>query len=134
VRADVLLGVGLAALLARLLGLGRALLDEPDREEDEERELQVLRLPVLGHRLREARGRQIAAQAQRLRGLAGHLGMPGLEVVVLVPARDRLADQRGQEEGEEGEAEALLAQQAAHQWCVRPMTVKYASPVTMMVT
>src|SRR3712207_7429882 len=48
-RADLLLGVALAALLARLLGLGRAALHEPDRAEDEQRELQVLRLPVLHH-------------------------------------------------------------------------------------
>jgi hypothetical protein len=46
---DLLLLVRLAAGLVERLGLGRALLQQPDREEDVEQELQVLRLPVLGH-------------------------------------------------------------------------------------
>ena len=128
VLAHGLLLVGLAALLARLLGLGRSLLDEPDREQDEQRELQVLRLPVLGHGLREVRRGEEAGEADRLRRLVRHLGVPGLEVVVVLPARVRLAGQGGEEEREEDEAEALLAQEAPHQWCESPMTVKYARP------
>src|SRR3954468_23760436 len=47
VRADLLLLVGLGALPAERLGLRRPALHEEDRREDEQRELQVLRLPVL---------------------------------------------------------------------------------------
>ena len=100
--ADELGGVGLGALVPRHLGFRRALLDEPHREENEQRELQVLRLP----------------------GSARDLGMPRLEVVVVVPASDGLAAEGGQEEREEDEREALLAQETPHQWCVSPITVK----------
>ena len=48
-----------------------------------------------------------------------------------MPAGDGLAAEGGQEEREEDEREALLAQEAPHQWCVSPMTVKYVRPVTM---
>jgi hypothetical protein len=65
--------------------------------------------------LGEARAGEIAAEGERLRGLAGHLRVPRLEIVVVVPARVRLAGERQQEEDEEGEAETLLADEAPHQ-------------------
>jgi hypothetical protein len=57
--------------------------------------------------------------------------MPGLDVVVVLPAGVRLARDRREEQAEEDEAEALLAQESPHQWCVRPMIVKYVRPATI---
>ncbi len=45
--ADLLVLVALATALLDLLGLGRATLDQPHGQEDVDREVKVLRLPVL---------------------------------------------------------------------------------------
>ena len=63
VPADLLLLVGLRALLARLLRLRRPALDQPDGREDVEEELQVLRLPVLHDVDAERRRRHVVAPA-----------------------------------------------------------------------
>ena len=64
--ADLLVLVGLEAGLVERLGLRRAALQQPHGAEDVERELQVLRLPVLGDVGRELRGRQVAPEGDRV--------------------------------------------------------------------
>src|SRR3954452_23466248 len=95
--ADSLLLVRLAAPLAELLGLTRSLLSEPHGGQDEQRELQVLRLPVFEHLAAEIRRRHVAAirDARRL--------VCRLLVVVSPPARGRLSGQSEQEDGQESE-------------------------------
>ena len=89
----------------RLLGLRRAPLDEPHRDQREERELQVLRLPVLGPRLGEVPRREVAAEGDGLRRPAEQRRVLDLLLVVVVPAGDRLAGEGDQEEREEDEGE-----------------------------
>ena len=55
------------------------------------------------------------AEAQRLGRLSRHRRVPRLDVVVVVPARHRLAGECGEEQCEEDEAEALLAGESPHQ-------------------
>ena len=79
--------VRLRAGLVDVFRLRRATLDEPDRAEDVEEELKVLRLPVLRHVHREVGRRQIGAEGDRIE-VVGH----ALIVEVRHPG-ERLADQ-----------------------------------------
>jgi hypothetical protein len=105
--AEPLLPVALEALLAQLLRLGGAALNEPDRDEDVQRELEVLRLPVLRHRLAVRRRGDVVAEGDRRRVV---LGLVGVERVV---AGDRLAGQGEQEERQEAEREPVLVGEVA---------------------
>src|SRR4029078_5934512 len=116
-RPDALVLVRLASLVPRLLGLGRTALHEPHRQQDVERELQVLRLPVLEQRVAEARRREVPPERDRRLVVRGRL------VIEVVPAGERLAGDGEHEEAEEDEREAVLPQEAAHQWCVMPTTI-----------
>src|SRR4051794_4442391 len=123
VRADLLLLVGLGPLTAEGLGLRRAALHEEDRREDEQRELQVLRLPVLHDVDHERRGRHEAPE--RHRGvLVGEL----LVVEVAVPD-ERLRDEGREEDPEEEQRQRVLADPAPHR-ANAPITKAYASSAT----
>jgi hypothetical protein len=117
VLAHPLLLVGLAPALAELLRLGRPALEQPDRQQDEQRELQVLRLPVLHH-----------PDAELGRGDVAQEGDPGVAVAVLVLVEvglpgDRLEHQRGEEQAEEDERQSVVPDERAHaQLCIRPIT------------
>jgi hypothetical protein len=116
--------VGLRADLRGVLRLGRPALHQPDREEDVEEELQVLRLPVLHDVHGERRGRQVLEERHRLGADRDLL------VVVLRQPGDRLPDEREQEQAAEHQAEAVVAQGAAHRVHRprNPISVKYAKP------
>src|SRR5215211_3248825 len=77
------------------LRLVRAALNEPDRRDDEEHELEELGLPVLEERLPVIRGGDVAAP------------------------RDRLAERRREEDREEEQREAVVPEEALHR-CRRP--------------
>jgi hypothetical protein len=66
-------------------------LEQPDGADDVERELQVLRLPVLEHVDAEARRSHITPQADRITVMGG---LVGVEVGV---ADERLHDERAEE-------------------------------------
>ena len=97
VPADLLVRVGPAAFLAELLRLGRAALQQPDREQDEERELEVLGLPVLEHRRGELGGHHVAAERHV------RIPVPGLVLVEVRVAGHRLQHDREQEQDQERE-------------------------------
>src|SRR3954447_19020128 len=125
VLAEELVLVAALAGLAGLLRLGRAALNEPHGAEDVERELEELGLPVLHHRLPELRARDVAAERDG-RLLVGH----GV-VVELVVAGDRLRRHGREEDRQEDDRKRVEREEAAHglaQWCVRPITEKYAIP------
>src|SRR5918992_1143760 len=106
---DLLFRIRLAADVFRSLGLVRAALNQPDGGHDEEHELEVFRLPVLEHRLPEVGREDVAHVRDGLRSM--------LQLVLVERAlpRDRLTDERGQEEDEEKERERLVAQPERHQ-------------------
>ena len=103
VLADALVLVGFEADLVGFLGLGRSALDQPDGAEDEQRELQVLGLPVLEHVDAELGRAHIAPQRDRV-AVVGELD----RVEVGVPD-ERLRDQRAEKERAESEAEPVRA-------------------------
>jgi hypothetical protein len=115
--SDLLVLVRFAPALIELLRLRRAALKEPHREQEEERELEVLRLPVLHHVDAELGRHDVARQR--------HLGIAvadRLFVEVRVP-RDGLAHQGGEEQQQEDDREAVLLEEAAHQLCMNPIAV-----------
>jgi hypothetical protein len=87
------------------------LLHEPHARQDEDRELQVLRLPVLHHRPAERRRRHVAPQRQRLRLLVEQFGVGDLLVVVERVARDRLGHEQNEEQHEEEQGQPVVAQE-----------------------
>src|SRR4051812_23343553 len=89
---DLLLLLGLEAGLVQPLGLRRPALKQPYGRKHEQDELQVLRLPVLHHRLPEVRGSQIAAERDSLLAV--------LQLIVVerrMPGNGR-SDERGEED------------------------------------
>ncbi len=127
VAAELLPVLGLDPGSVERLRLGRAALQEPDGGEDEERELEVLGLPVLEHRLPEARRDEVA-------GVRDGLGAVECGVLVVGPmAGDRLRDQRAGEEGEEDERERVVAEPAHQRWA-SPTTVYRAMPAAITTT
>ena len=90
-------------LLAGRLRLRRAPLDEPDRADDVERELQELGLPVLRRLDGEARGGQELGEGH------GRLAVLALLVVVEVLPRDGLAGERREEQDEEHQRQRVVA-------------------------
>src|SRR4051812_33469843 len=114
VATDPLLLIALRALLAGLLGLRRSALDEPDRDEDEQGELEVLGLPVLHHGLAEGGRSQVVAEPDRGRVVLDLVLVEGVE------PRDRLAHQRGQEQEQEAQGEPIVRGESpdprAHWW------------------
>jgi hypothetical protein len=115
--AEQLFLVRFDAALVDVLGLGGALLDQPDGQHDVEQELQVFRLPVLGHVHGEVRGGDVLSEADLLEAL-GHLlivevGQPG----------EGLADERGQEEQPEGDAQAVGNHGVAFHRASTPMVI-----------
>src|SRR5215207_11290814 len=98
------------------LRLVRAALDEPDRRDDEEHELEELRLPVLEERLPVVRRGDVAAPRDRLAAV--------LELLLVVRGApcDRLAERRREEEREEEQREAVVAERALHR-CRRPTAI-----------
>jgi hypothetical protein len=113
--ADLRILVRLRPRILDLLGLGRPSLHEPDRREDDQRELEELGLPVLHHVPAEVGRDEVAAVRDRLRVVRTLL------VVVGEEAGDRLPDERQEEDREEEERQALLEQPTAHQWWIAPM-------------
>ena len=105
-RARVLVDV-LGALQA--LGLGGALLAQDGRQDDVGAHLQELALPVLEHRLDEVAGAQVPDVAD------GGAAVVLLPVVVVAPAGHALPDQHDPEDGEHGQGQPVLPQQASHQ-------------------
>jgi hypothetical protein len=83
-------------------------LQQPHRQQDEERELEVLRLPVLHHGDGERRGEDVAPEAD----LRLHVAV--LLVVEGGVARHRLEHERDRKERQEDDRETVLAQEAAH--------------------
>ena len=112
VLADLLLVVRLAAGLVELLRLRGAALQQPDRPEDEQRELQVLRLPVLHHGLTEVRRGQIAAERDRVGLLVRELRVGDRVVVELVVAGDRLKCERDEKQHPEPDRQAVVLEEA----------------------
>jgi hypothetical protein len=92
-----LLRVRFLSRVLRTLGLVGASLDQPDRGEDEEGELQVLGLPVLHDGLAEVRRDDVAGIGDR------RLAVGPLLVVERPVARDGLAEERRGEEDPEDE-------------------------------
>ncbi len=100
---------GVQARILRSLRLVRPPLDEPDRRDGEQRELQELRLPVLEHRPCEVRGDEVAAPGQGLLPVLGALG------VHRPLPHERLAGDRDEKERPEEHGEAVVSQKASHQ-------------------
>jgi hypothetical protein len=125
VLADLLLLVGLRPDLLRLLGLRGPELDQPDGREDVEEELQVLRLPVL-HDIDGEGGRgDEPQQGDLLQALGETLVVEGGH------AGEGLADEAGEEQPAEGEAQPVVEQESSHSGHrpSRPMTTQYTIPV-----
>ena len=89
--------------MAGLLGFGRAVLHEPDGGEDEEEELEVLGLPVLGDIDDEVR------RGHELGPGHHHGAVRKLFLIEGDEPRDRLAEEGDDEEGCEEDAERVLA-------------------------
>src|SRR5215210_3256037 len=123
--ADLLLLVGLRALVAGLLGLRRAALHQPDGQQDVQRELQILRLPVLEDGVAEARRHDVAAQRDRRLVVGRRL------VVEVLPAGHRLTGEGEREEGEEDERQRVRPEGSPHQWWASPMVAYSTRPVAM---
>jgi hypothetical protein len=125
VLAHLLLLGGLASGLVDLFRLGGASLHKPNREQDIERELQVFGLPVLHDGRRELRRDQVPA--------VGHLrvAVADLILVEIGKTNDRLEDQRGEEQAKEDQRQAVVAEEGAHQLCVRPTTDASTMPATI---
>jgi hypothetical protein len=112
VPANLLLLVALGPRLVELLRLGRPALQEPHGHQHEQRELEVLGLPVLHHRVAEVRREDVAAQRDELRVLVVHERVRGLFVVVEVVPDDRLEHQADQEDRQEEERQARVLDEA----------------------
>ena len=123
--ADLLLAVRLEPGLVERLRLVRPLLHEPDGGEDEERELEELRLPVLEHGAAELGREHVVAPRDR-RGVVREL--VGVEGVL---AGERLRDQRREEEDAEEDREAVLVDESP-QSTTSPTTIQRARPPTIM--
>ena len=119
--ADALLAVRLPTGPLEPLRLVRPLLHEPDRHEDEERELEELRLPVLEYRTAEG-GREHVVRPRKRPAVVGEL--VGVERVL---PGERLADERRQEEDAEEEREPVLGREAP-QSTTSPTPIQSASP------
>jgi hypothetical protein len=101
----------------QLLGLRRPPLQEPHRHQDEQRELQVLGLPVLEEGGAEVGGDDVTAER--------HVRV-AVAVLVLVEvgvAGDRLEHDRGQEQCQERHRQPVVLEELAHgYWCSSPIT------------
>ena len=57
--------------------------------------------------------------------------MADLILVEIRKTSDRLEDQRGEEQTEEDQGQAVVAEEGAHQLCVRPTSDASTMPATM---
>jgi hypothetical protein len=101
---------------------GEPPLDEVDRGQDVEHELEVLRLPVLHDRLAEGGGGDVALERDGLGFLSEKVSVGDLAGVEGALARHGLPGEREEEDREEEERQPVVAQRAHHR-CARPTNV-----------
>src|SRR5918999_2213939 len=114
IAADLLLLIRLEPDLVDSLRLVRAALDEPDGSQDEEAELEELRLPFLQDRLAEVGREDVSAERD---GLAP---VRQLLLVESLLSCDGLPEDRYEAEHEEEQRQRVVVQPATHQLCVTP--------------
>ena len=106
--ADLLRAVVLGPDLVELGGFVRALLHEPDRGADEQRELEELRLPVLHQRAGERRRDDVRPPRDRLGAVLGQIGVLG------VLAGNGLRSDGADEQSEEEQRQAVVSGEPLH--------------------
>src|SRR4029453_11706458 len=102
-RVGILLGIA-----AEWLGFRRALLDQPDREQDVGSHLEELALPVLEGGLHEVARGEVGTEAHRW------FAMFLLLCVVGAPAGEALAHEKDREEAEQDDRQAVVSKPSGH--------------------